>query len=71
MPEVYLPLLWFEEEAVMPHSLAWQLKLLLVIMNTPLVNVIFGCIVALGCIGAMLVFFYRYKATKESRKDVA
>lgn len=70
VPEVYLPLLWFEEEAVMPHSLAWQLKLLLVIMNTPLVNIIFGCVVALGCIGATLVFFFRYRAIKKSRDDV-
>lgn len=65
--EVYLPLLWFEEEAVMPHSLAWQLKALLVIMNTPIINIIFGLVAALGLIGATLVLLYRHRAAKKSR----
>lgn len=67
--DVYLPLLWFEEEAVMPYNLAWRLKLLLVIMNTPLMTIIFVLVMALGLLGASLILFFRYKNAKARESD--
>lgn len=70
MSEVYLPLLWFEEEAVMPSYLAWLLQLLLVIMNTPVVDIVFSVLLVLGLLGAFLVFVYHRRKAKNTQRSV-
>ncbi|MPC53983.1 Scavenger receptor class B member 1 [Portunus trituberculatus] len=66
--EAYLPLLWFEEEAVIPDYMARQLQVLLVIMNTPTVYIVLGVILVLGVIGATLVTTRHYKKAKRDRE---
>lgn len=68
VPKVYLPLLWFEEEAVMPHNLAWQLQALLLIMNTPIIYIILGVMLGLGVLGASLVIIYHWRKAKRNQR---
>lgn len=65
--EGILPLLWFEEEAVIPEHMARQLQVLLVIMNTPTVTIILSVTLVLGVIGASLVTFCHFKKAKRGR----
>nr|XP_027215929.1 protein croquemort-like [Penaeus vannamei] len=48
VPDVYLPMLWFEEIAEMPKDMAAELKALLFIMNTPTMDIIFSTMVLVG-----------------------
>ncbi|XP_037795050.1 scavenger receptor class B member 1-like [Penaeus monodon] len=48
VPDVYLPMLWFEEIAEMPRDMASELKALLFIMTTPTMDVMFSTMVLLG-----------------------
>ncbi|XP_076053206.1 protein croquemort-like [Oratosquilla oratoria] len=73
VPDVYLPLLWFEELAETPPDLAGQMKALLFIMHSPTMTIIFSIMVAVGILLIGLVVglaFAHHKARKAEERLV-
>ncbi|KAK4317176.1 hypothetical protein Pmani_011727 [Petrolisthes manimaculis] len=61
VPEVILPVLWFEEVAGLPEDLAKEMNTLLFIMNSPTITIIFSVMVGLGVIGVLIGLIRHYK----------
>ncbi|XP_042892231.1 protein croquemort-like [Penaeus japonicus] len=66
VPEVYMPLMWFEVAAGVPEEMVGQLQTLLFMMRTPTMTIIFSVMIGLGLLTVALVLGLHWRKNRKT-----
>lgn len=61
VPDIYLPMLWFEETADVPHNMTRQLKGLQFALSTPTITICLSFLLLVGIIVMTCIVYLSYK----------